>query len=856
MLPDLPVSRCAEALAEVILRKGTHPRDRVTIVRGPAGSGKSTIPPIVLARRGVPTMMAEPTKLGVFSLSNRVAELMQTPLGELVGYRHSGGQLYGPNTKVLYVPTATAFNQLVFPRRAYPWTLCIDEAHLSTKDIEFSFAVAKKRLQTSRNFRLFVSSATIDTDALSVFFDYPEVFTIEGRNFQVVEMPPVGDLVECVLWGIKEGRNVLFFERGAEQIHEWLRKIDAALSQQGLSASTHALYSNANPASQRECFERSSKLKIIGATNYAETSVTLPYIGLVVDTGVCNRIEVHEGVEGLYARAISNSSRKQRMCRTGREIDGIYMDLSKPGTRDEYDAPEITRSFLSGHLLRVIAAGRKFESLEFLHAPPQELVTDGFEELRVLRFVDKDRGLTESGKRAAFLGVEPSSAAMLLEADSRGVLEDVIPIVALREAGGLSAKRRPAADADSDLIAETALFKKLLESGGQYCQEHGVNQTAYTRVADAHRVLTANLNADRSFRVASNGRRSDVLCSVLAGQLQHLYRVEGGRARKVGGRRACTIESGLRLRDGEIVVGEPRDTQLQGEERYSMRRSLKSVTRIGPAWLTEVAEHLVEGAAALEQRYDPTLDRVVSTTSLTLFGEEIALAQSSAAVEVDENSSTLALAKWLAAFLCGDMPAKDLMNAKPNTGLVAAQPSGKTLLDYRRNAAETEQQNLTAKAEQEQKHRLAQRLEEYRRQYAAKREQIQKLNKLAGKVVHPELTPETVLTHISSAIKGVTHLAGFKRWSEIRAPAIDDAIATQVALDNPSSLELPSGRRVQIDYTRGSKPQVSVSDWWRELPDHPVRLPGGREIEFIIFGSISSSSDLIALKRQAESRGY
>ena len=855
MFSELPVFKHGKELVEMILRKGSRIADRTTIVKGEAGSGKSTGLPVLLAEKKRRIYMAEPTRLGVFSLAQRVAQMRNCQLGHEVGYRHAAEQCFGKDTEILFAPVATVFNQLVWSRSIFPYDLCIDEAHLMTRDVEFAFAFAKKRLRSSKTFRLIVSSATIDSTELSDFFGGAEVFSIEGRNYNVREMAPVGDLVECAIWGIKNGLNVLFFERGVEQIHDWLSKIDIALKKEGLTADTIALHSNAGAEQQRRCFERNGKLKIIGATNYAETSVTLPNIGLVIDTGMHNRLEVNDGVEGLFARAISLASRTQRKCRTGRELDGIYMDLCKIQQRDEYDQPEIYRSFLSSHLLRVLAAGRNFAEIEFFHQPPEELTTQAFEELRILRLVDKDLKINELGKRAAFLGVSPQNAAMLLEADSRGVLSDIIPIVALKESGGLMFRQSNSShefDLDSDLISESNQFRKLLETGGQYCANFGVNVAAYQRTADIYHTLLAKLNEDQSFRLSSSGIRKEIMRAILAGRLNQLYRIDsGGKARKVGSTRICNVQSKLSLKTHELVVGDVRDFQNLGSERYSMTRKLCSVTRATASALLDLAEPIIEGVGQCELRYDPFTDQVQRTSTIRLFNEQIDLDRELAA---NDASASEALASWLANFFCQDTPAQQVFKRQDAPAVKASTPKGQTLASYRSKRLEDKQ--AAEDSRKQIKHTYISSMEKLRREYASRIQQIRELNTKAGKTVIPELSAESIINFIVKALNGACHIKDIVSWNKLSPLPIPKDIIEQVDRENPSFIELPSGKKVQIDYKRGPNPQVSVSDWWRELPDEKVTLPGGREIHFVIFGTLGPSSDVAELKRQAAMMGY
>ncbi|MGH1503520.1 MAG: ATP-dependent RNA helicase HrpA [Acidimicrobiales bacterium] len=455
--PELPVSQRREELLEVI-------RDhQVVIVAGETGSGKSTqLPKLCLELgRGRDGWIGhtQPRRLAARSIAERVADELEEEVGGRVGYAVRFTDKVSARTEVKLMTDGILLAEIQRDRdlRRYD-TLIIDEAHERSLNIDFLLGYLAQLLPRRPDLKVIVTSATIDTQRFSEHFGDAPIVEVTGRTYPVEvryrdpadpESPLAGaddgpldqpDAIAAAvreLWFETDG-DILVFCSGEREI----RDAQAAVEDLGFAGlETLPLFARLSAAEQHRVFARHSKRRVVIATNVAETSLTVPGIRSVIDTGLAriSRYSVRSKVQRLPIEAISQASADQRAGRCGRLGPGVcirlYAEHDYDG-RPEFTEPEILRTNLASVILQMAAIGLgDIEAFPFVEPPDRRSIRDGVAVLEELDAVDPDeegtrRWLTPLGRRLARIPLDPRLGAMVLEADERDCVHDVIVIAA------------------------------------------------------------------------------------------------------------------------------------------------------------------------------------------------------------------------------------------------------------------------------------------------------------------------------------------------------------------------------------------------------------------------------------------
>jgi len=434
---------------------------QVVIVCGETGSGKTTqLPKIVLELgRGLGAGGAglightQPRRIAASSVAKRIADELGSPLGEVVGYkvRFQDRLQPGASVKLMTDGILLAETQGDSELRAYD-TLIIDEAHERSLNIDFLLGYLRQLLPRRPELKVVVTSATIDAERFARHFASPTaaapVIQVSGRLFPVeqrwrpFEESREHDLNDAIadavdeLW--REGRgDILVFLPGEREIREaadHLRKHLAHLQRGAPPADILPLFARLSQAEQDRVFEPGNGRRIVLATNVAETSLTVPGIRYVIDSGLARvkRYSYRSKVEQLQIEPISQAAADQRAGRCGRVADGICIRLyDEPdfAGRPRFTDPEILRSSLAGVILRMksLRLGA-VEEFPFLEPPRAKAIADGYALLGELGAVDDDNELTTIGHELARLPLDPRIGRMILEARDRQSLHEVLII--------------------------------------------------------------------------------------------------------------------------------------------------------------------------------------------------------------------------------------------------------------------------------------------------------------------------------------------------------------------------------------------------------------------------------------------
>ena len=456
---SLPVSARRDEISRAL-------RDhQVVIVCGETGSGKTTqLPKIALELgRGLGAGghgligHTQPRRLAATSVAKRIADELQSPLGEVIGYKVRFQDRFQPGASVKLMTDGIllAETQGDPELRAYD-TLIIDEAHERSLNIDFLLGYLRQLVQGPRprrpDLKIVVTSATIDADRFARHFAGPEgpapVIQVSGRLFPVEQRwrpfedsreygldQAIADAVD-ELWRDGTG-DVLVFLPGEREIREAADHLRQHLARQhrgGPQPQILPLFARLSQAEQEQVFEPGNGRRIVLATNVAETSLTVPGIRYVVDSGLARvkRYSYRSKVEQLQVEPISQAAANQRAGRCGRVANGICIRLydEKDFTgRPRFTDPEILRASLAGVILRMKALRLgAVDDFPFLEPPKAKAIADGYALLGELGAVDDDMVLTAMGQQLARLPLDPRVGRMILEARERQSLDEVLII--------------------------------------------------------------------------------------------------------------------------------------------------------------------------------------------------------------------------------------------------------------------------------------------------------------------------------------------------------------------------------------------------------------------------------------------
>ena len=482
LMPGLPVSERGEEVAKAIRE------NRVVIVCGETGSGKTTqLPKIaMMAGRGVHGMIAhtQPRRIAASSIAKRIAEELKTEPGEVVGYKVRFTDTMSPGATIKLMTDGILLAEIQNDPmlRAYD-TVIIDEAHERSINIDFLLGYLKRLLSKRRDLKVIVTSATIDAERFARHFEIngrpAPILTISGRTYPVeVRYRPIEDMDEAddktLIGAIDDavgeleasGRgDILVFLPGEREIRE---AADVLRKSRPSTTEILPLFARLTAAEQERVFRPAGARRIVLSTNVAETSITVPGIRFVVDTGLARvkRYSYRNKVEQLQIEPVSQASANQRAGRCGRVADGICIRLYSEddfARRPAFTDPEILRSNLAAVILRAISLKLgDVREFPFVQTPPPRAIADGFAILQELNAVTEEGELTRVGRELARLPVDPRLGRMLLAGSEQGGLEELLTICA-----GLSIQDPRERPADAQQAADEA-HRKLADEKSDF----------------------------------------------------------------------------------------------------------------------------------------------------------------------------------------------------------------------------------------------------------------------------------------------------------------------------------------------------------------------------------------------------
>lgn len=490
MNKNLPVYETKNEIISAVKKCDT------VILTAETGSGKSTQIPQYLFEAGYDVIVTQPRRIACITLAERVAEEMEE-LSNIVGYHTAFESNRTPDTRILFCTDGLQMAKGI--KDTENTILVLDEVHEWNLNIETLVAWIKKFRKDGGRIKVILMSATVESQSLSEFYGDAICIDIPGRNYEVEKIHEGYSSVSNQVYKYaSSGKNVLAFVEGKKEIEDVINN----LTERELNAEILPLHGELSSHDQNICFRHFDRAKVVVATNIAQTSVTIPDIDVVVDNGKEKRIEVNDGIEGLFVRNISRADCLQRAGRAGRTKNGIYVlcSYSDLDDRDEYSTPEIQRLVLDKVVLKLASVGIDARSLDFFHQPDTFNIIKSIETLIMLGALDEQAKITDLGKRMIKMPVSVRFAKMIIEAEKYGCVDKMIKAVAIMEIGTLIRPKILSKDAifrddyvsykdftkedKSDVLAEIDIYDQITSFKIPDLKAAGINKKSFFRIKE------------------------------------------------------------------------------------------------------------------------------------------------------------------------------------------------------------------------------------------------------------------------------------------------------------------------------------------------------------------------------------
>jgi len=657
----LPITAQRHEIIQAIKR---HP---VVIISGETGCGKSTqIPKMCLqAGRGIAGKIActQPRRIAAITIAHRIAEELGETVGRSVGYKIRFQDRAAREAYIKIMTDGMLLAETQSDRRLTEYdTLIIDEAHERSLNIDFLLGIARSLLDNRPELKVIITSATLDTEKFSRAYNDAPVIHVGGRMFpvEVEYMPPESfsggideseyvDMAVRAVDGLKLHRqrgDILIFMPTEQDILETCEKLEG---KRYAATTVLPLYARLPAAQQGRVYSVSGP-KIVVATNVAETSLTIPGIRFVIDTGLARISQYQPGtrINSLPISPISQASADQRKGRSGRVQEGLCIRLYSEedyAARSEFTSPEILRSNLAEVILRMINLNLGDPAqFPFVDQPHPRNIKDGYESLLELGAIEK-RGreyeLTSLGRRMAPMPLDPRVARMLLEAEREGCLFEVAVIASVlsirdpRErppdkAGLADQAQSSFAHPDSDFLTLLNIWHRFhggenLASKSQqrkFCLDHYLSYPRMREWGFVHGQILSILE-EQGIKLGRAGSRemtptvyAGVHRSILSGFLSNIaVHKEKSLYQAAKGREVMVFP-------GSTLFGKARPWIVAAEVVRTSRLFARTVAKIDPAWLEELGGDLCRYSYS-GPRWDRERGEVRAKERVSLFGLEI-----------------------------------------------------------------------------------------------------------------------------------------------------------------------------------------------------------------------------------------
>lgn len=648
----LPVS---QARKEILAALKAH---QVIIVCGATGSGKSTqLPKFCLeVGRGCAGQIAhtQPRRLAARALAERVAEEIGEEVGQTVGWQVRFKNVTSAQTRVKLLTDGVLLNELRHDRRLSRYdTIIIDEAHERSLNIDFLLGYLRQLAAQRPDLKIIITSATLDAEKFSRHFDNAPVIEVPGKSHPIelrYAPPDDEDLTEAIAQQVSslwrgDGGDILVFLPGEREIRDTATHLERhPRLAKWPDKQILPLFARQGSAGQQKIFHPGKQRRVVLATNVAETSLTVPGIRHVIDTGLAriSRYNPRSKIQNLQIEAIAQANADQRKGRCGRTAPGVCVrlyDADEFEARPRYTEAEILRTNLASVLLQMADLGLGDPAdFPFIDPPHQRYLNDARRLLDQLQALRSDGRLTRSGRRIARLPVDPRLGRILLEAERNHCVADVLPIVAalsMQDPRERDPEKRERSDqAQREFVDKSSDFLTLLNLW--HCAEQArkdMSNAEFKRWCKSHYLHTRRMQEWRDLvrQIGNDLSRSNtgkenpkpatqqtadpsrIHQSLLCGLLDHIgQHDENGDFRGPRGAR-------WRIHP-ESVLGKRRPNWMAAAEIVSTRRVYaRTVAQVQPEWIEKAAAHLIQ-KQALEPQWDKQRGEVMAREQVSLFG--------------------------------------------------------------------------------------------------------------------------------------------------------------------------------------------------------------------------------------------
>jgi ATP-dependent helicase HrpA len=662
---ELPISANRDEIRRTI---EAHP---VVIVCGETGSGKTTqLPKICLeAGRGIAGAIGhtQPRRIAARAVAARIAEELATPLGQLVGYKLRFQDHSRPEGLIKLMTDGILLAETQGDRflEAYD-TIIVDEAHERSLNIDFLMGYLKWLLPKRPDLKIIITSATIDPERFAKHFNDAPIINVSGRSYPVeLRYRPVlldeedetaadeqAAILSAVdeLWREQPG-DILVFLSGEREIRETAESLRKHHPQ---NCDVLPLYSRLSQDEQQRVFKPAGRRRVVLATNVAETSLTVPGIRAVIDSGVAriSRYSHRSRLQRLPIEKISQASANQRSGRCGRVGPGVAIRLYSEEdlrARPEFTEPEIQRTNLAAVILQMHALKLgDIEAFPFVEPPDGRLVRDGQRTLRELGALTEEGELTDTGRKLAKLPLDPRLGRILLAGAGEQALDEVAIIAAALSVPDprdrpadkqtqADQKHAPLRDEQSDFLSLLKLWRAFNEQRQQlsraklraWCKENFLSYLRLTEWHDVHAQVMEVVKGELSLKFnAQPATYEAVHRALLAGLLSQVAE------RKEQGEYLGANGTKLAIHPGSGQFKARPQWMVSAEQVQTTKVYARTVARVDPRWIEQVGAHLVR-----RQHYEPHWERRAARAAIyertSLFGLTLASGRSVPYEQVD-----------------------------------------------------------------------------------------------------------------------------------------------------------------------------------------------------------------------------
>ncbi len=655
---QLPVTQQRDEIKSLIQA------NQLVIVAGETGSGKTTQLPKMCLELGYGRYgmigHTQPRRVAATAVASRISEELHSPLGEMVAYQVRFADYSKPETNIKLMTDGILLAEIAHDRFLEKYDcLIIDEAHERSLNIDFLLGYLKRILPKRPDLKVVITSATIDTDKFSKHFSDAPIINVEGRSFPVEmvyqsvsdlsEERSMSDAVEQVLQVIEEDEresgqergDVLVFLPGEGEIRELSKSLRHADLHQ---IEVLPLYARLPSKEQQRILtpNRNKALRrLVLATNVAETSLTVPGIRYVIDSGLArvSRYSHRSKVQQLPIEKISQAAANQRAGRCGRVSEGVCFRLYDEddfNRREAFTQPEIQRTNLSAVILQMqrlrLGDVHKFD---FIDKPDKRLVNDGYKQLHELGALNQERRLTGLGKQMSGLPIDPQLARILMQADTEGCLSEAVVIVAalsIQDPRDYPAEKREAAqqkhseykEVESDFVALTKLWKLAEEqrqdlSQNQFrkwCQKQFLSYQRLHEWRELHRQLLQIVKGMGLKLNSQQAKQASIHRALLTGFMT-----------QIGFQEEPKLFNGVRNRQFRVfpssyVAKKPPKWIMAAQLIETSQLFAHKVGKIEPEWVAELGQHLLKYQHA-EPHFSSKQGQVLVWQTASLYGLKV-----------------------------------------------------------------------------------------------------------------------------------------------------------------------------------------------------------------------------------------